>query len=229
MVATEARRAGGTLTSLGLILAKDLRVEWRTREIVTSMGLPALLLVIVLGAGRADAAAASAPTAMWVTYAFGAALGFARTFAQERGGLSALRLAPIDGAAVVLAKTAANWLALLIVQIVSLPVLGALLTEQIWTRLGALALPLILGGLALAVVGTLLGALLVQTRLREVLLPLLMLPVILPALIAAIGATTAILDGQPVAAVGAQLQLLFAFDILFGATSLLLFDVIVEE
>jgi len=227
MAVFEARRAGGTFTTLLLILAKDLRVEWRTREIVTSMGLPALLLVIVLGAGHADAA--SAPTAMWVTYAFSAALGFARTFALERGGLSALRLAPVDGAAVVLAKTASNWLTLLIVQLVSLPVFGALFTEQIWTRVGALALPLLLGGLALAVVGTLLGALIMQTRLREVLLPLLMLPVMLPALIAAVGATTAILDGQPVRAVSAQLQLLLAFDILFAATSLLLFDVIVEE
>ncbi len=215
------------MMAVRLILAKDLRLEWRTREIVTSMGLLALLLVVVLGAGRADAA--SAPTAMWVTYAFGAALGFARTFALERGGLSALRLAPIDGTDVVIAKTASNWLSLLVVQAVSLPVFGALFTEQIWTRLPALVLPLALGGFALAVVGTLLGAVVMQTRLREVLLPVLMLPVILPALIAAVGATAGILDGQPLRAVSAQLQLLFAFDILFAATSLLLFDVIVEE
>jgi heme exporter protein B len=130
---------------------------------------------------------------------------------------------------VVIAKTASNWLALLVVQTVSLPVFGALFTEQIWTRLPALVLPLALGGFALAVVGTLLGALVTQTRLREVLLPVLMLPVILPALIAAVGATAGILDGQPLRAVSAQLQLLFAFDILFAATSLLLFDVIVEE
>ncbi len=217
----------GAMTAVRFILTKELRLEWRTREILMTMGLLALLLVIVLGAARADPA--SAPVAMWVTYAFGAALGFARTFAPDRESLTALRLAPIDGGAVMIAKTAGNWLVLLVVQAVSLPVFGALFTEQVWTRLPALALPLVLGGLALAVVGTLLSAVVAQARLREVLLPMLMLPVILPALIAAVGATAGILDGQPLRAVGAQLQLLGAFDMLFAATSVLLFDVIVDE
>ncbi len=215
------------MTAVHLILAKELRLEWRTREVLTTMGLLALLLVIVLGAARADPA--SAPVAMWVTYAFGAALGFARTFALERESLTALRLAPVDGSAVMVAKTAANWLVLVVVQVVSLPVFAALFTEQVWTRLAALAVPLVLGGLALAVVGTLFGAIIVQARLREALLPVLMLPVILPALIAAVGATAGILEGQPLRAVGAQLQLLGAFDMLFAATSLLLYDAIVEE
>lgn len=228
MPARPAPRGGDrTLAAAGLILAKDLRVEWRTREIVTSMGLLALLLVIVFGAGRTDPAAA--PTAMWVVYAFGAAVGFGRTFALERGGLGALRLAPVDGAAIVIAKTASNWLTLLVVQALSLPVFAAVFTERIWTGLPALVPALALGGFALAVIGTLCGAIIMQTRLRDVLLPLLMLPVVLPALTAAVGATTGILDGQPLRAVSAQLQLLFAFDILFAATSLLLFDVIVAE
>jgi heme exporter protein B len=214
------------LAAARLILAKDLRIEWRTRELVTSMGLLALLLVIVFGAGRADPAAA--PTAMWVTYAFGAAVGFARTFALERG-LHALRLAPVDGSAVVIAKTAANWLALLVVQALSLPVFAAVFTERIWTRLPALVPPLALGGFALAVVGTLFGAILAQARLRDLLLPLLLLPIVLPALIAAVSATASVLDGQPLRAVSAQLQLLLAFDILFAAASVLLFDVIVAE
>jgi heme exporter protein B len=69
----------------------------------------------------------------------------------------------------------------------------------------------------------------VQARLREALLPILMLPVTLPLLIAAVSATAAILDGRPLAAIGAQLQLLGAFDILFLTTSWLLFDFVLEE
>ena len=209
------------------MVGKDLRLEWRTREIVTTMGLLALLLVIVLGATRADPEAA--PVAMWVTYAFGATLGFTRTFTLERDHLTALRLAPVDRGAVFIGKALANWMMLAAVQIASLPMFGALFTEKVWAHLPLLALPLVLGGAGLAVTGTLLGGLVVQARLREALLPILMLPVILPVLVAAVGATAGIIDGQPLSAVGPQLQLLGAFDMLFVAVSLLLFDAVVEE
>jgi heme exporter protein B len=210
-----------------LLVGKDLRLEWRTREIVTTMGLLAFLLVTVLGAARSDPA--SAPAAMWVTYAFAATLGFTRTFALERDHLTALRLAPVDRGSVFLAKALANWLMLLIVQVVSLPIFGALFAEAVWTRALALAVPVALGGLGLAAAGTLFGGLIVQARLREALLPILMLPVTLPLLIAAVSATTGILDGLPLSAVGAQLQLLGAFDILFVTVSWLLFDFVLEE
>lgn len=210
-----------------LMVGKDLRLEWRTREIVTTMGLLALLLVIVLGATGSDPEAA--PVAMWITYAFGAALGFTRTFTLERDHLTALLLAPVDRGVIFVSKALANWLVLVVVQVISLPLFGALFTEAVWTRLPALVLPLGLGGVGLALVGTLYGGLIAQARLREALLPILMLPVILPVLVAAVGATAGILDGQPLSAVGPHLQLLGAFDMLFAATSLLLFDAIVEE
>jgi len=210
-----------------LLVAKDLRLEWRSREIVISMGLVALLLVVVLAAARAEASLT--PAAMWVTYAFGAAVGFARMFATERDPLTAVLLAPVDRSSIYAAKVVANWLALAVVQVASLPLFGALFTEAVWTHLPALALPLLLGGLSLAVVGTLFSALIVQTRLRDALLPLLMLPVMLPALIAAVGATTGILEGQPLAAVAVHLRLLAAFDMLFAAAGMLLFEVLISE
>jgi heme exporter protein B len=210
-----------------LLVAKDLRLEWRSREVVVSMGLVALLLVVVLAAARADPGLA--PVAMWVTYALGAAVGFARTFTTERDPLAALLLAPLDRSQIYLAKALANWLVLSVVQVISLPLFGALFTEAVGRRLPALALPLLLGGAALAIVGTLFSALVVQARLRDVLLPVLMLPVMLPALVAAVGATTGILEGVPLAAVGAHLRLLVAFDLLFAAAGVLLFDAVIGE
>lgn len=215
------------MRTIWLMVGKDLRLEWRTREIVTTVGLLAFLLVIVLGAARSDPK--GAPAAMWVTYAFAATLGFTRTFALERDHLTALLMAPVDRGAIFAAKAAANWLLLTVVQVVSLPVFGALFTEAVWTRLPSLALPVLLGGVGLSAAGTLFGGLIVQARLREALLPILMLPVTMPLLIAAVSATAGILDGLPLAAVGAQLQLLGAFDILFVTASVLLFDFVLEE
>jgi heme exporter protein B len=218
-------RAG--VAPLLLMLLKDLRVEWRTREITISMGLLTLLLVIILGASRSDAT--FAPVAMWITYAFAAAVSLGRTFAPERDHLAALRLAPLDRGLIFASKALVNWIVVTVVQVVSIPVFGALFTETIWTRLPALVLPLVLGGAGLAAAGTLYGGLLAQARLREALLPILMLPVALPVLIAAVSATAAILDGQPVAAVRSHLQLLGTFDVLFAASSVFLFDALLDE
>lgn len=215
------------MRTIWLMVGKDLRLEWRTREIVTTVGLLAFLLVIVLGAARSDPE--GAPAAMWVTYAFAATLGFTRTFALERDNLTALLMAPVDRGAIFAAKATANWLLLTVVQVVSLPVFGALFTEAVWTRLPSLVVPVLLGGVGLSAAGTLFGGLIVQARLREALLPILMLPLTLPLLIAAVSATAGILDGLPLAAVGAQLQLLGAFDILFVTASVLLFDFVLEE
>ncbi len=215
------------MKAVRLLVGKDLLLEWRGREIVSVMGLLALLLAIVLGATRSGADAA--PSAMWVTYAFGATLGFARTFVIERDHLAGLLLAPLDRGLIFLTKALANWLGLVVVQVLSLPLLGALFTEAIWRHLPALALPLLLGGIGLAAVGTLLGALVVQARLREALLPILMLPVVLPLVIAAVGATAGILEGLPLRAVGSELRLLLAFDIIFVTASFLLFEYVVEE
>jgi heme exporter protein B len=212
---------------LAILVVKDARIEWRTREILTMMVMLTMLFVVVAAAVRPDPDAA--PSVMWMTYAFAAALGFGRAFAWERDDMSALRLAPVDPGVIFVAKTALNWAVLLAVQAVSLPLIAALLAPGVWAHLSAVAVPLVLGALALAATGTLLGALLRQARVREVLLPVLLLPLALPAVVAGVTATAAVLDGGGLRAVGPQLQLLGAFDILALAAGVVLFDAILEE
>jgi heme exporter protein B len=143
--------------------------------------------------------------------------------------MTALRLAPIDPAVIFVAKTAVSWVVLLAVQAVSLPVVASLLSPRLWAHLAAVSVPLALGALALAASGTLLGALLRQARVREVLLPVLLLPLALPAVVAGVTATARILEGAGVRAVGPQLQLLGAFDILVLTAGVMLFDALLEE
>jgi heme exporter protein B len=216
-----------TLRALGILLVKDTRLEWRTREILTAMVMLSMLFIVIASAVRPDPGAA--PGVMWMTYAFGAALGFGRAFAWEHDDMAALRLAPVDPGVIFLAKTALNWGLLLVVQAVSIPVIAALLSPAVWARLAVVSVPLVLGALALAATGTLLGALLRQARVREVLLPVLLLPLVLPAVIAAVTATAGVLDGGGLRAISPQLQLLGAFDILALTAGVMLFDVMLEE
>jgi heme exporter protein B len=88
---------------------------------------------------------------------------------------------------------------------------------------------IVLGTVGFAGVGTILSAMTAQTRAREVLLPILLLPVAAPVLIAAVKATSGILDGLAMAEIARWWQLLLAFDVLFPAVAFMTFDYIVKE
>jgi len=86
-----------------------------------------------------------------------------------------------------------------------------------------------LGAFGFAVVGTLLAAMTAQTRARESLLPILMLPVALPLLLAAVRATTGILNTAPINSWASWIGILAALDLIFTVLCLSLFGFVVED
>jgi heme exporter protein B len=214
------------------LIAKDLAVERRTREAVNVMFIFSLMVVVIFNFAfelRVDNVRQVAPGALWVAFAFAGVLGLNRSLARERedGCLEGLLLAPLDRGAILVAKAAANLMLLAGVEIVILPIFTVLFGVNV-LRLD-LVLVLLLGSFGLAAVGTLLSAMVAQTRARDVLLPVLLLPVSVPLLIAAAKATAGLLDGLGLGGVGAWLQLLAAFDVVFAAVSYVLFEYVLEE
>src|SRR5258708_17600842 len=112
---------------------------------------------------------------------------------QTNGTLAALRLAPSDPFSILAGKMAANFLFLLLVETILLPVFAVLYNVAILPVLPQLLLVLSLGTVGLATTGTVFSAVAAQARLRELLLPLLLLPVLAPVLIASTEATVGIL------------------------------------
>jgi heme exporter protein B len=94
---------------------------------------------------------------------------------------------------------------------------------------GWLALVLVLGTLGFSTVGTLLATMTVQTRARESLLPIVMMPVALPLLLAAVRATTAILNDAPQESWLAWAQILAVLNVIFMTICFLLFEFVIEE
>jgi heme exporter protein B len=88
---------------------------------------------------------------------------------------------------------------------------------------------MILGTVGFAGVGTLFSAMAVHTRAREVLLPILLFPVVVPVMLASVKLTAAILDRVAFDEVQNWFSLLVAFDAIFLALSVILFDFVVEE
>jgi heme exporter protein B len=118
---------------------------------------------------------------------------------------------------------------MLLVEVIAVPAFIALFNVRVDPLL--LLIGLLLGTLGLAGVGTLFAAIAAHTRAREVLLPLLLFPIQVPVILATVktsGAAIQVPGVQP-PDVGQWLGLLVAFDALFLAASLVLFEYAIEE
>lgn len=214
------------------IVRKDLRIEFRSRELISMMGLFALLSILVFSfALELDRIARQEAISgvLWVTVIFASILGLNRSLAAERdqGNLDAMLLAPIDRSAVFIGKLVGNFLFSLLVGLALLPVMTALYNVNLiqpWVLL-----VLMLGTLGFSAIGTVLATMTVQTRTRESLLPIVLLPIALPVLLAAVRATTNILSGTPQEEWIAWPQILVVLDVIYLTLCVLLFEYVVEE
>lgn len=214
------------------LLWKDLRLEFRTKERVSSLFVLALLIVLVfvfaLGPEQAQRPEVGAAL-LWVTLLFAGMLSLQQSFLieQERGCLSGLLLCPFDPGTLFLAKLLGNALFLMLVQAVVTPLTLLLLGVGFSWSLLTLPLVLLLGIVGFSALGTLFAAIAVRTRAREVLLPLMLLPLLIPLLIAAVKVTSAVLAGTDWS--GVWLRVLLAFDVIFVVTGWLIFAHVVRE
>jgi heme exporter protein B len=220
--------------SVAAVLGKDLRLEWRSREALTSMAFFSLLVVVVFGfafqAERIDPGT-QAPGLLWIAFSFSGVLGLHRSFAVEREGacLQGLLLAPVDRSAIFLGKVLGNLILIGLVEAVTYPIFSVLLRVSIVPCLPRLALITLLGTIGFAEVGTLLSAVSSGSRLKEVLLPLLLYPIWVPVLIAAVEATGVALTGRPASEASGWLTLIGVYDLVFFGAGLVLFDHLMEE
>jgi heme exporter protein B len=221
------------MRAVAALVWKDLAIEWRTRELVTSMALVAFLSIVILGLATGQSAAVTAVAAaiLWVTVAFAATLGLARAYAleQEHQALQGVLLTPVSRSLLFVAKCASNLILVLVLEAVVVFAAAVFVSPEVGRRAAWLAPPLVLGGLGFTAAGTLLGAMTATTRLREVLLPILLLPVTLPVIIVSLSAIGLALQGAPPAALGGPLGMLAAFDTIFIALGLVLFESVVQE
>jgi len=213
------------------ILRKDLRIEWRTRESVSSVFVLGVLLLVVLTVAQdpeAEQAPALAPGVLWAAFVLTGLLGIQRTFLLERENdcLAGLLGAPIDPASIYVGKLAANVVLLGLVQAFVLPLVGLFLHLDLVPALPGLIAVCFLGNLGFAALATLFGAIAVRVRAREVMLPLLLLPLLVPLLIGAVQATRGVLAGGLVLA-GGGITVLAAFDVVFTVAGWLLFAYVV--
>jgi len=222
------------LRQIVFILSKDLLIELRSKEIVTSMLVFALMVVIVFNfifdPGSREIKAV-APGILWVALIFAGNLGLSRSFAREmdQGKMQGLLLCPFDRSLIYIAKMLGNVLFMLLVALFISPVIFVLFGLSPGASVFPLAFVLLLGAVGLSAVGTLFATISAHTRAREVMLPILLFPVSVPVILAAAKSTVHLLDRGGAAETAAWIRILVAFDLIFVVLCYLLYEHVLEE
>jgi len=222
------------------VLAKDLRIELATREIVTTAGFFAALVVITASLAfktGGEATTQVAPGAMWLAIIFAALFALGRTWQRERdeSALLGLVVSPIPRAAIWCGKALGVLGFLLAVEIVVLPLVALFFHLDLRPVLLPLVVVVFAGTVGVATMGTLFGAMTVRTRARELLLATVLFPLLSPVLLSSVLATRAIFDAAmrampvDVRAVTYRLGLLGVFDVVAIAGGLGLFGQLLED
>ncbi|MHB8491127.1 MAG: heme exporter protein CcmB [Solirubrobacteraceae bacterium] len=223
------------------LLRKELLVELRTLESAPGMVLFAVTTFVVFhfALHRSTVEGDLAAGILSVTLLLASLLGINRLFVAdaEQGGFDALRLAPVDGSAMFVAKALSLIGYLLVLELIAVPAFGLLLLgTSLPPALPGLAVALCLADLGVGFIGTLVAGLAVRTRARDLLGPLLALPLLIPVVIGLSSAISPLFAVHPAGFAhwltghnGRWLLALALYDLLFGLLAYALFDFLLED
>lgn len=212
-------------------LAKDLKIEWRSKDSTNAMLFFALLVVAVFSL-------AFDPTNPYLQKFTGAILCVAILFAAmsalnqvwarelQNQVLDAQRMTNAGANSLFVGKVLANFILLTIVEIILAPVFIIFYNLNVIGQAWLLAVVIPLGTWALVVNGVFFAALSIRSRSREVLLPLILLPIFIPALLAMVMSITAIFTGASDPSL--WIKMLAAYDVIYTTVCLLLFDTVLH-
>src|SRR5580658_1191224 len=133
------------LANTTVLLGKELRTEFRSRELLTTT-VVFILIVIVLFSFTFDPNSEESrrfgPGLLWLAFLFASSLMLQPCFLREQTNdtLSALRLSVSDPFAIFLAKLAANTLFLMITELLLLPVFAVMYSVPVVSVLDWLVL-----------------------------------------------------------------------------------------
>lgn len=215
------------------IFKKDLVMELRTREVVNSMLVFALIVTIVFSfifEPASDSKNEVVGGIFWIAVIFSGILGLGKTMMSEiqGGNMEALMLSPIDRSAIFFGKLLSNLLFLLFMEAVLLPLFAVFYNINIVAH-PKVWLIIFLATYGYCLIGTLFSIISVRTKTREIMLPILLLPVMVPVILAAILSTNVFILGGNEAEATNWIKLMAGFDIIFTAVIFALFGLVVEE
>src|SRR5713101_6020320 len=159
------------MKSIAVALAvarKDMRSEWRTRELVPALAQFVVLALVIANFGfQIDSrnAPAIAPGVLWMALVFAGLVAFGRAFAAEReqSSLEAMLMTPASPAAIFAGKALAAALLLVVCEAVLLPALALFFSVPLSV---AVVSAVLLATVGMAELGCLVAAMVARARAR---------------------------------------------------------------
>lgn len=217
---------------MGLLIAKDLRIEARSRHTIGLIVVLGTLIVVVLGMGLGAGKPVTgfgATAILWTAYLFGGVLCFEKTMAVERqdDALAGLLMAPIDRSVIYAAKLTTNLALMFALALVVTPIAILLFRFDLSAHPVGFALVMVMGMIGYAAIGTLFAGAVSSTRLQGGLLAIIVFPLTLPVVIVSTQLMRRLFEeGEALNATG--LATLAAFDVIFLAVSWVVFEFVLE-
>jgi len=221
------------------ILRKDIVLELRTKEMLISMFIFVMLTMVIFNYAFAAEKTDLTPFGggmLWVAFTYTSLLGLNRSFSHEKDEncLEGLLLSPMDRSYVFVAKVLGNLLFISIIELVTVPIFTVFFIRYNYApNLLIFLAGLFLGSVAISTVGTFLATITVNTRISDMLFPILALPIMMPALTSIViisGATMAgPITGITADQIGAALQFLLGYDIVFLVVGYGIYDFVLGE
>ncbi len=212
-------------------LAKDIRLEWRSKDAINSMLFFSLLVVVIFSFSFDPTAEESRQIAgglIWVAFLFAAVVALNQTWARELRNqvLDAYRVSPAPPNALFLAKALGNFILVSLLEAVMAPLFVVFYNLRALGPAWQLIPITLLGTWALVVNGTFFAGMSLRTRSREIMLPLLLFPISIPAVQSMVEGTRLILSGDGSARF--WIVLLLTYDVVFTTACLALFGTVLQ-
>lgn len=241
----------GVLGAAWEICKKDARIELRTREVVATAGVFAIMVGVLSSMAYfvlPKLNRATAAGTIWIAIFFAAVLSFSRIWQRERdeSALTALLVSPIPRASIFLGKALATFATIFVI---ALPLVALTMflfgidfsppddalrdpkaiQDPASTHMLAFAALLVLGTAALSLVGTLFGVMTVRTRSRDLVLAIVLFPLLSPALVCGVAGTRNAFETQSFEDYRGFIALMALFVFVGTAVGVALFGSLVED
>lgn len=223
--------SGSVLKLTAVNVAKDLRLEWRSRDVFNSMLFFAVLVVVIFSFSfepTADESRRIAGGLFWVAFLFSTVVALNQSWARElrNGVLDAYRVSPSAPESLFLGKCLGNFIFVALLECIMIPLFVLFYNLSSAGSIWQLIVILVLGTWALIINGTFFAAISIRTRNRELMLPLLLLPFSIPAVVSMVSATANVLTGD--ASPVFHIKFLAAYCVVFTAVSFALFGLVLN-
>jgi ABC-type transport system involved in cytochrome c biogenesis permease component len=221
----------------GILIRKEWRLEWRSKELFTLLACNAVLFSVLVGAGVSsavlDAATAEKiyPMLLWVVFMLSTTTAVSRFNEQELEGrgFEGLLLSGVSGAQMYLAKVVVMTI-FFSVSFVFLALLLALtLDNDVSELLGSLCFVGIGASSALAALLALLAAVASTSKLKGILLPIISIPVLFPVFLCGMEMTTELVLNGALAEGSPWPLVLLCAETLYLVAGINLFEIAVRE